>query len=301
MPGSREIKRRIRSIGSTKKITRAMQMVSAVKMRKAQAAAVNSRTYSKLAWQIVTNLSQRIDPKYHKLLAEGDNSKKIGIILVTTNRGLVGAFNANLISAVNQYIAENKLRADLMPEVITFGKKGRDTMLRRGARVMAEFEKPERAISTEEIFPISKLAVDQFVSGNYGKILIAYTQFISTVKQKSVIKQILPLKQPEQAENLPADSSADLPEHYKKFNYEYLFEPNPQEVLEYLLPRIIDSQIYQAALENDASEHSARMVMMKNATDAATDLIDDLTLAFNQLRQANITKELSEIIAGMRK
>lgn len=270
-----------------------MQMISAVKMRKAQSAVLNSRTYADLAWQIVTNLSHRVDPKYHALLENPAKSKKVGIILVTTNRGMVGAYNANLLAATYKYLDRNGLNGELVAELIAVGKKGRDAMVRVGKTVVAEFPKPDRNVRIEEIFPLSRMIVEEYLKGTYSQILVAYTHFVSTIKQQPTIKQLLPLQQ--------SEHPADLPEHYKKFNYEYLFEPDPNQVLDYLLPRIIDAQIYQAVLENDASEHSARMVMMKNATDAATELIQDLTLAYNQLRQANITKELAEIIAGMGK
>ena len=293
MPSTKEIKRRIRSVNSTKKITRAMQMISAVKMRKAQNAVLSSRAYSELAWQIVTNLSHRIDPKYHALLENPNKSKKVGVILITTNRGMVGAYNANLTAETQRYLAQNKLDGELVAELIAVGKKGRDAMVRVGKTIVAEFPKADRALRIEEIFPLSRMMVDEYLKGTYSQILIAYTHFVSTIRQQPMVRLLLPLK--------TAEHPKDLPEHYQKFNYEYQFEPDPTEVLDYLLPRIIDAQIYQAVLENDASEHSARMVMMKNATDAATDLIQDLTLTYNQLRQANITKELAEIIAGMGK
>lgn len=292
MPGTRELKRRIKSVGSTKKITRAMQMVSAAKMRKAQVAVLASRSYSDLAWQIVKNLSSKVDPKYHRLLANGNGhgKKKTGIILISSNRGFIGGFNANLTAAVKKFIAQDGgAEEEVLADIIAVGKKGREAMVKVGNTVFAEFEKVERTIRLQEIFPISKLIADEYINGNYGKIVIAYTHFVSTISQKPVIKQLLPL-QPSEHE--------DLPEHFRKGNYKYLFEPDPERVLDYLLPRILESQIYQAVLESDAAEHSSRMIMMKNATDSATDLISDLTLTYNQLRQANITKELAEITAG---
>ncbi len=289
MPGTREIKRRIKSIQSTKKITRAMQMISAAKMRKAQAAVLSSRTYSDLAWQIVKNLSSKVDPKYHALLSNEDKNKKVGVILVSSNRGFIGGFNTNLINAVKKHLKENGESGEVMADVISMGKKGREAMIKLGYSIFADFPKVDRTIRLQEIFPVSKLIVDEYLKGNYGKILVAYMHFNSTISQKPVIKQLLPLQ--------PAGHE-DLPEHLHKKNYEYTFEPDPQQVLDYLLPRIIESQVYQAVLESDASEHSSRMIMMKNATDAASDLVADLTLTYNQLRQANITKELAEITAG---
>lgn len=293
MPGTREIKRRIRSVGSTKKITRAMQMISAVKMRKAQAAVLASRTYSRLAWQIITNLSDKVDPKYNRLLETpaANDQNKIGIILISTNRGMVGGFNTNLLNAVNKYLASQKDDGELVAELVAVGRKGRDAVIRMGKTVVAEFDKYDRTLHVDEIAPLSKLVINDYLAGKYSKIVIAYTEFVSTIVQHPKITQILPLAATEHPEHLKETDSHGL-------HYEYLFEPDPVKVLDYLLPRIIQSQIYQAILENDAAEHSARMIMMKNATDAADDLISDLTLTYNQLRQANITKELAEITAG---
>jgi F-type H+-transporting ATPase subunit gamma len=291
MPSTLELKRRIRSIKSTKKITRAMQMISAAKMRKAQQAAFASRSYSDLAWQIINNLADKVDPKYHALLSQRNAAKKVGVILVTTNRGYVGGFNSNLNNSVRKYIFEQK-EMEVVADLVVMGKKGREAMVRMGANVVADFPKHERTISVNEISPLSKLIVGEYLKGTYSQILIVYTHFISTITQKAVMKQLLPFKShdPGNKKSLPVES--------KSQKYEYVFEPSPDQVLEYLIPRILESQIYQAVLESDASEHSARMIMMKNATDAANDLVDDLTLVYNKLRQANITKELSEITAG---
>lgn len=291
MPGQIEIKRRLKSVKSTKKITRAMQMVSAAKMRKSQTAAMQSRTYSDLAWQIITNLSDKVDPKYHPLLGSQDaKNSKVAVILITTNRGQVGGFNTNLVNSVKKYIAEQNQEMELAAELVVMGKKGREAMLRIGQTIVADFPKQDRLIRISEILPISKMIVDDYLKGKYSKVVIAYTHFVSTIAQKPRLKQILPFKE--------APHQKDLVTKHNNSNYEYTFEPDPGKVLDYLVPRILESQIYQAVLESDASEHSARMIMMKNATDAATDLIDDLTLTFNQLRQANITKELAEITAG---
>ena len=294
MAGTREIKRRIKSIGSTKKITRAMQMVSAVKMRKAQVAAVSSRSYADFAWQIISNLSRQTEPAHSRLLGHNPASKKLGILLITSNRGLVGSLNSNLIAHVAKFAKSRELEADLLGEVVTLGKKGRALMLRMNQNIFAEFEKTDRSILMGDILPISRLLIDEYSKGTYREIVIAYTHFNSTIKQTPTLKQLLPFT----GSTGDGKASGGLPEKSGGMSYEYLFEPDPAEVLSHLLPRIIESQIYQAVLESDASEHSARMVMMKNATDAASDLITDLTLAYNQLRQANITQELAELTAG---
>lgn len=297
MAGTKELKRRIKSVKSTKKITRAMQMISAVKMRKAQAAVLASRSYAGLAWQIINNLSGKVDSTYHPLLeqagkksVEKDAQEKLGIILISSNRGLIGGFNTNLTNTVNKYIKSHN--AEVLTEMIVLGRKGRDSMLRLGRKLAAEFPKYDRQMSIKEVLPIVTLIKDKFLKGEYTKIILVYTDFISTITQKPALKQLLPFA----AED--PHHTKDMPAQDKGKHYEYLFEPNPAQVLDYLVPRILESQIYQAILENDASEHSARMVMMKNATDAASDLIDELTLSYNQLRQANITKELAEITAG---
>ena len=296
MPGTLEIKRRIKSIKSTKKITRAMQMVSAAKMRKAQLATLASRSYADLAWQIITNLSSKVDPKYHRLLQKPEskiNPKKIGVILITSNRGLIGGFNTNLTNTLKKYISEHELVA----EFVSVGKKGREALVRMKENVLADFPKHDKAVSIKEIEPISQLIVSEYLSGKYEKIVLVYTHFVSTISQKPIVKQVLPFTSTNHQKDLPKTTS-DIHDQSRVLHFEYTFEPSPDSVLEYLVPRILESQIYQAILESDASEHSARMVMMKNATDAATELVDDLTLAYNQLRQANITKELSEITAG---
>ncbi len=296
MAGTLEIKRRIKSIKSTKKITRAMQMVSAVKMRKAQVATLASRSYSDLAWQIISNLSSKIDPKYHKLLQKPESKidpKKIGIILITSNRGLIGGFNANLNNVLKKYVEAHELVA----EFVSVGKKGREVLARTKQSIIADFPKYDKTVGIKEIEPISEMIVSEYLSGKYEKIVLVYTHFVSTINQKPVVKQILPFTNTNHQKNLPMTTS-DEHDKSRPLHFEYTFEPTPDKVLEHLIPRILESQIYQAILESDASEHSARMIMMKNATDAATELVDDLTFAYNQLRQANITKELSEITAG---
>ena len=292
MPGTGEVKRKIKSVKSTKKITRAMQMVSAVKMRKAQQAALASRTYTELAAQIITNIGSRIDLSTNPLLTTPKDAQKIGIILVSTNKGLVGGFNTALTGAMLEYIAENSSDATInhIADVIAFGKKGKDAVVRMHGGLSADFIKPERAIGITEIFPLAEFITKNFLAGAYKEVVVIYNKFITTLSQKPVVVKLLPF----QLQNTNIHTSSK-----KNQNFEYLFEPNPITVLEKLLPRIIESTIYQAVLESDASEHSARMVMMKNATDAAGDLIDEFTLAYNQLRQANITRELAEIIAGM--
>lgn len=279
MPGTQELTRRIKSIKSTRKITKAMQMVSAAKMRKSQSANSASRNYSQLAWELIGSLN--VATSDIAILKQYPEAKKVGIVLITTNRGLVGSFNNNLI---NKLVALEKQEPEMTYEVYTLGKKGRDASLRLRQNMMAEFPKQDTTVPIENIYPISEMIAKLYESGQYQKIYLIYNHFVSTLTQTATAKQLLPFSR-------PADSNNSQ-------KTDYLYEPSPKQVLEHLLPRIVESQIYQALLENDASEHSARMLMMKNATDAAGDLIDDLTLTFNQLRQNKITTELSEITAG---
>ena len=288
MAGLRDIKRRIRSVQSTRKITRAMQMISAAKMKRAQTMAVNNRTYAELAWNLVQNIA-RTGSYNHPLIYAHPKGSKIGIVLLSSNKGMVGGLNTNLLGALKKI---EQQEAETIAEIITYGKKGNTAVSILKKQVIADFPKLDRTIAAEEIYPISQMVGEMYVSGQYRKIYILYNQFVSTLSQKPVAKQILPFSESirqellgEYDEPLPTDVS-------------YTFEPDPKDVLEHLLPRILESQIYEAILESDASEHSARMVMMKNATEAAGDLISDLTLTYNQLRQNKITTELAEITAG---
>lgn len=279
MPSTQELTRRIKSVKSTRKITRAMQLVSAAKMRKSQNATMASRSYSEMAWELIHQLGG-VDGSAHALLQNYPNANKIAVLLVSTNRGLVGSFNTNLLSKLRELKKENE-GAEL--EVITLGRKGKEGVQRTNNKITAEFTKHDTTEQIKDIYPVVKLITDAFNSGQYRNIYVLYNHFVSTLQQQVTVKQLLPFGD--------LGNQAENPK-------QVIFEPDKDKVLDHLLPRILESQIYQAVLENDASEHSARMLMMKNATDAAGDLIDDLTLTFNQLRQNKITTELSEITAG---
>lgn len=285
MPGTRELTRRIKSVKSTRKITRAMQLISAAKMRKSQMATLASRTYAKLAWELIQSLGSdtAVNSPLTKTFPE---AKKVGIVIISSNRGQVGGFNNNLFKKIRQY---EESEPELISEVVVLGKKARENSLRLKRNVIAEFEKLDTTIPVEQIFPLVKMLTEAYASGKYSKILIVYNHFASTLVQVPTVKTLLPFS---------TESQEETTEAKKPSQTESLFEPSPREVAMHLLPRILESQVYQAILESDASEHSARMVMMKNATESAGDLIDDLTLTFNQLRQTKITTELSEITAG---
>ena len=286
MPGTRELTRRIKSVKSTRKITRAMQLISAAKMRKSQMATLASRTYTKLAWELIQSLGSQsaIESPLTRMYPE---AKKVGLVIISSNRGQVGGFNNNLFKKIRQF---EEQEPELISEVVVMGKKARENALRLKKNVLAEFEKLDTTIPVEQIYPLVTMLADTYRSGKYGKILIVYNHFASTLVQVPTIKTLLPFS----ADAGPAPEKTEIAAAVS----EAIFEPSPKEVAQHLLPRILESQIYQAILESDASEHSARMVMMKNATESAGDLIDDLTLTFNSLRQSKITTELSEITAG---
>jgi len=298
---TREIKRRIKSIGNTKKITKAMELVSAAKMRKAVNNVLTSRAYADLAWNAVLDLAARTESKYHPLLIKREVNK-IGLVLITSNRGLCGSFNHQIINKTIAFIKQQKQNNDLEIELILIGKKGREVMLKRKYSIIAEFPKLDITTQIEEIRSLSHLVIEDYLANKYDEVVIAYTDFISSLSQKPRILQLLPLEPEKQDEYLGEVESAKQKgstkseAHAEKF--EYLFEPSAEEVLSAMLPRLIEVKIYQAILESDASEHSARMMAMQNASLAASDMIDSLTLAYNQARQAAITTELADISGG---
>jgi len=294
MPGIRDLKSRIRSNQSTRKITRAMQMVSAAKMRKAQTAVMQSRTYSSLAWELILNLSSKVRTN-GPLMVTYPRAKKVGVVLLGSNRGLVGSLNSNLGPKLKELN-----NAEIISEVTVYGRQAKTVANRTGENIVADFNKIDKSLTSEDIYPLAKYITDAYATGEYKSIVIVYNHFVSTLIQKPTVKELLPFMPVESGVLPEKDAPVNAEEEVENRDIEtdYLFEPGPRAVLEHLIPRIIESQVYQAVLESDASEHSARMVMMKNATEAAGDLIADLTLTFNQLRQNKITTELAEITAG---
>ncbi|MBX4187676.1 MAG: ATP synthase F1 subunit gamma [Candidatus Doudnabacteria bacterium] len=287
MPQStREIRRRIKSVKNIGQITKAMELVSASKMRKAQSAAASSRPYSQLSSELLTNLLQKVSLHYHPLLKRvvPEYGKiipkhKALIILISSDKGLAGSLNTNVIGKALKIAKEEK--ADQV-DFLTLGKKASEVVRRSGYNLVAVFPGKDRNITVFDAKPIAKIAVDDFLNFTYDKVYVVYTNFISTLVQKPNMLQLLPLT--ERSDNHTLD--------------EYEFEPNRDEVLENIIYRHIEFALYQSLQEAAASEHSARMVAMKNANQAAGDLIEDLTLSANQARQAGITRELSEISAA---
>lgn len=265
-----------------------MELVASAKMRRATQAMLASRPYAARAWDLLQNLALRTEPEAHSLLRTG-TGKRLGLVLVSSNRGLVGGFNAQLISSVVEYLKKNAVA----PEIVLFGKKGRMIVTKYGYPAAADFEKLDIVMNIEEVRPLAKLVTVDFQSGKYDRIVLAYTDFVSTLIQKPKIRQLLPLEESRDLGTVRGSGERTMNTHF-----EYVFEPDAEVVLEALLPRLVEMQIYQAVLESTASEHASRMVAMRNASDAAADLIDDLTLSYNQARQAGITQDLAEISAS---
>ena len=282
MASPREIRRRIRSVRNISQITRAMEMVSASKMRRAQQRVVAARPYAQRLQQVMGDLSTlQMSPEdlaKYPLLVQRE-IKTVGIILVTPDKGLTGPLNSNIIRRAVRYIQSE---AGAPVQVVAIGKKGRDVMARSGQNMVAEFTSLGDNVLLDDVRPIAKLAMDAFTSGRVDAVFVIFARFINTLMQVPEVRQVLPIVQPESAGEYG----------------EYIFEPSPAEVLDSLLPRFVEVQLYQTLLEANASEHSARMVAMRNATDNAKDLVSELTLTYNKARQALITREVSEIAAG---
>jgi F-type H+-transporting ATPase subunit gamma len=282
MPSTREIRRRIRSVKNIAKVTKAMETVAAAKMRKAQQQVLATRPYAQKSWEVLTYLARlRSEAAEHPLLRERPGNQ-IGLLLITADRGLAGAYNSNIIrkaaSQIDAWQAEGK-----QVSLVTVGRKGRDWMLRHGPPLKAEFTGLGDRPSANDVGPIASVVIEDFIAGSYDAIYLGYTDFVNTIRQEPTIRQLLPI--------VPATPEAPMAP-------DYIFEPNPQAILNELLTGLTELQILQAIYESIASEQSARMVAMRNATDAANDLIGSLTLSYNKARQEAITKELLDIVGG---
>lgn len=295
MPTAREVKKRIRSVKNISQITRALEAVSASKVRRAQARVIASRVFAEKAWEILLNvqaMSSKGQP-LHPLLTEREEIKKILIVLITSDRGLAGAYNSNIIRVAHRF-AE---RLGKPIEFITVGRKGRDSMMRSGEQVIAEFSDMPAEPSVANVAPIAKLAIDEFLSGQVDDVYIAYTDFINMLTQRPVVLGWLPLVPHEISDTVAAEYVKDVPA-VTTGQSDYEFEPDARAILDEIVPRFTELQLYQALLESQASEHAARMVAMRNASDNASQLTSDLTLVYNKARQAAITSEILDIVGG---
>jgi len=290
----REIRRRIKSVKNIAQVTRAMQAVSASRMRRAQEAVLATRPYAQRAWMLLMHLAaQRVEQEEMHPLLQARPVTKVALLLLTSDRGLCGAFNANIIRLALEYIQALPVEAD----VVTVGRKGRNTMLRRGQSLVAEFSDLPAQPVLADVTPIARVALDGFRDGTYDAVWLAYTDFINTLRQVPVIKRLLPLTPTEMEKQALAEYVEDTAPETVEVP-EYIYEPDPRTILDTVLPRFTELQVYQAVLESIASEHSARMVAMRNATDNAESLTQDLQLTYNKARQRAITREIVDIAGG---
>lgn len=293
MATAREIKRRIRSVDNIGQITRAMEAVAASKMKRAQDQVLSTRTYAQKAWEVLTHLASQwtADEAMHPLLQVRPVGT-MGLVLITSDRGLCGAFNHNMIRQALEYI---EAAGETPVQLITVGRTGRNFMLRLGQPIVAEFSDLPASPRLIDVTPIARVTMDGFLKGQFDLVCIAYTDFITTLTQRPTIKRLLPIRPTE----LETQAMAEYVEDVRPTMVsEYIYEPDPRTILGEVLPRFTELQVYQAVLESIASEHSARMVAMRNATESAAELVEELTLSFNKARQQAITLEIMDIAGG---
>jgi F-type H+-transporting ATPase subunit gamma len=279
MASQRDIRRRIGSVKNIKQITRAMQFVAASKLKRAQDATLAARPYSEKLDEVLADLAAVLGQEDHPLLAAPKDGKRL-IVLITTDRPLSGPLNTNIVRFVARDIIDNP--GDVA--VITVGRKGRDAMRRTGVPLEAHFATYGDRPTFADVLPLARLVTDDFLAGTYARVDIVYSHWVSTLVQRPTSLTILPIQPAEDTEGIPGN--------------QFIFEPSAAAVLERLLPRYVATRLFQTVLEAKASEESSRMVAMKNATENAEELIEDLTLSYNKVRQANITREMIEIASG---
>lgn len=280
MPSTRDIRRRIRGVKNIKQVTRAMNMIAAARLRRAQGKAESARPYAERLSSILQDV-QAGGGGRHPLLQKREVNK-VGLLLITSDRGLAGAFNSNIIREASHFIDRQSAPLGL----ITVGKKGRDYFRHRGRSIDEHFVQPSREVTLDEVGAISKRVISDYTAGKYDQIFIGYSNFISVLKAGPVVTQLLPIE-PVRTETKTAEQKAG-----------YEFEPSGGELLDVLLPQYVEVLIYRALIESLASEQAARMVAMKAATDSASEMIDSLTRDYNRIRQTSITTQLLEVVSG---
>jgi F-type H+-transporting ATPase subunit gamma len=280
MPDIRKVKRRIRGVQNIAKITRAMEMIAASKMKKAQERGLAGRPYAEKIEQVIADLAALPDIGLQHPLLQRREVKKAAVVHITPDRGLCGGLNANLNRQLANFILQQKIPV----EVIAVGRKGRDFSVRNTCKLCAEFTQLSDQPSYLDTLPVSNIVIEEYTKGTIDMVYISYAHFVSTLVQKPILHQLLPV----QPATIPGGQNVD-----------YIYEPNAEAVLGSLLPRFVEMEIYHAILESIASEQSARMVAMRNATDSATELIGDLSLLYNKARQESITRELLDITGGV--
>jgi len=288
MASAREMRMRIRSVKNISQVTRALEAVSASKVRRAVKAVMDTRPYATKAWQVLTHIAtQPGREQLHPLLTERPVVKNALVVVITGDRGLAGAYNSNVI----RFIAQNFDDYKVPVKYIAIGRKGRDLLIRRRKQVMADFSNLPAAPSFADVSAIGRLVVDSFLNGEVDEVSLVYTNFYSMARQAVEIQRLLPLELDVQHEHV-------IQTQERKTSAAYIYEPAEREILDEIIPRFTALQVYQAILESQASEHAARMVAMRNATDNAHELVEALQLAYNKVRQQAITNDILDIVGG---
>jgi len=289
MASAREVRLRIRSVKNIAKVTRALEAVSRSNVRRAMQAVLRTRPYATKAWQVLTHIAtQPGRENLHPLLTTRTNVKSILVIMISGDRGLAGAYNSNIL----RYTLNRFDKSSVPVRYIVVGRKGRDLLHRRRKEILAEFSRLPAAPSFADVSAIGRIAVDEFLSEQSDEVYLVYTDFINLIKQVPDIKKLLPLEVTTGKERVVTFDST------RQTSAAYIYEPGQEEILDEIVPRFTALQVYQAVLESMASEHAARMVAMKNATDNATDLAGALQLQYNKARQQTITNEMLDIAGG---
>jgi F-type H+-transporting ATPase subunit gamma len=283
MPSLIDIRRRVRAVKSTQQITKAMKMVSASKLRRAQERIVNARPYAQKMLRVLNSLASRVDSTAHPLLAQQTDAAagRTLLIVITADKGLAGSFNTNVIKNASQFLTENASRQVALGLV---GRKGRDFFRRRGFDVRYEDVGVFAALKYSHAQAVAERAVEEFTAGRVSSVYLVYNEFKSVMNQRVVLERLLPIARLEEERGAPA--------------VDYLYEPGPDQILGELVPQHVEMQIYRALLESAAAEHAARMTAMDSATRNASEMIDALTLYMNKVRQAAITREIIEVVSG---
>jgi F-type H+-transporting ATPase subunit gamma len=281
MPALIDIRRRIRSVKSTQQITKAMKMVSAAKLRRAQEAMFAARPYARKMLEVLNDMAARASPDSHPLLQQRGHDKQL-LVMITADKGLCGAFNANIIRAATRFVEDRGAAAQV--ELAPLGRKGRDAMRRRGYKIRHERVNVFQPLRYATARELAKELIEAFTSGAADEVYLVYNEFKSVIQQRIVVDRLLPI---EHRTLTPQAAAVD-----------YIYEPEPSRIFESLLPRHVEVQIWRALLESQAAEHGARMTSMDAATNNASEMIDRLTLYMNKVRQAAITKEIIEVVSG---
>ncbi len=313
MSNTKDIQRRIKSVKNTGKITRAMEMVSATKMRKSVSSVVAIRPYAKASWHVLTNLTETVGEDVHGLL-EVREVKNILMIVITSNKGLCGSFNSQILKKVREELENpaslkmNRVEGkkvesktpdeDIKVDFITIGKKGEAMVKKLGHDIIAAFPELVYSPKVQDIRPLSNIISEEYLAKKYDKIMIAYTDHVSAMAQEPRVRQLLPISKLDLKKQIREMDETEEAQRLDNSLSEHEIEPSPEELLEEVVLSLLEMQIYHAILESNASKESSRMIAMKNATEAAREMVGDLTLEYNQIRQMKITQEIAEISAG---